>query len=394
MTADVVIIGGGVIGSSIAYHLRTDDKAVDRVLVVERDPTYARASSRLAMGGIRQQFCSTVNVALARYSVAFYEALPQDPALRSAGIVPAFHQRGYLFLVDAARAERFERRLAGLVRAGARVDRLTVDEIRARVPDLWLDDILFGVLGPEDGYGTPRAVLAALGQLARNAGAAYVPGEVTRILREAGRVRGVVLESGETITAPVVVNAAGPFAARVAALAGVALPVRPVRQHLFRAVLPRVWPYRFPMVVDPEGVHWRHEDPEPADTRDRIIVAFTRPDEPAGENFACETDRWYREFLPALVRRLPAFSALALADGWVGLYEMSPDHNPALGEHPELAGFYLANGFSGHGLMVAPAVGKVVSELIRLGRSETVDVRPLRPDRFEAGQLMWDEAMI
>jgi glycine/D-amino acid oxidase-like deaminating enzyme len=167
-----------------------------------------------------------------------------------------------------------------------------------------------------------------------------------------------------------------------------------MRQMLFRAALPHRWPYRFPMVIDPGGVHWRHDDAVEDGDADRIIVAFTKWDEPVGENFAPAMERWDREFLPALIRRLPAFSGLSDVEGWAGLYEMTPDHNPVLGEHPTLGGFVFASGFSGHGLMMSPATGKIVSELIRTGRSTTFDVSIFAPDRFARGAPVHDAATI
>jgi FAD-dependent oxidoreductase domain-containing protein 1 len=163
---------------------------------------------------------------------------------------------------------------------------------------------------------------------------------------------------------------------------------------LFRATLPQHWPYRFPMVIDPGGVHWRHDDPAQAGDPDRIIVAFTKWDEPIGENFAPAVDRWQAEFFPALVKRLPAFRGLSNVVGWAGLYEMTPDHNPVLGEHPRLRGLIFASGFSGHGLMMSPATGKIVSELVRTGRSNTFDISMFGPDRFERGALVHDAATI
>ena len=296
---------------------------------------------------MRQQFGSAANIRLARHSIRFYERF--DTSMR----VPAhrphawFRQRGYLFLVDAARAERFERRFARQRELGARVERLDVDAIRALVPDLFLDDIRFGVFGPDDGYANPREVLAGFRHAAAAAGAAYVTGEVARVDSANGRVRGVTLDDGRTLEARAVVNAAGPFAATLAARAGVDLPVTPVRQHLFRCALPGRWPHRFPVVVDPGGVHWRHDDPVAPGDPDRIVVACTNPDEPPGENFECDPTRWAEVFRPPLVTRLPALAAAKLEEGWAGLYEMTPDHNPLLGEHPDLAGFVLANGFSG-----------------------------------------------
>ena len=394
MPADrIVIVGGAVVGSSIAWHL-LDRGFRGTVSVVERDPGYRRASSFLAMGGVRQQFGSAANIRLARHSIRFYERF--DTSMR----VPAhrphawFRQRGYLFLVDAARAERFERRFARQRELGARVERLDVDAIHALVPDLFLDDIRFGVFGPDDGYANPREVLAGFRHAAAAAGAAYVTGEVARVDSANGRVRGVTLDDGRTLEARAVVNAAGPFAATLAARAGVDLPVTPVRQHLFRCALPRRWPHRFPVVVDPGGVHWRHDDPVAPGDPDRIVVACTNPDEPPGENFDCDPTRWAEVFRPPLVARLPALAAATLEEGWAGLYEMTPDHNPLLGEHPDLAGFVLANGFSGHGLMMAPATGAALAELLMTGASTTLDIRPFDPGRFARGETFHDEAMI
>ncbi len=391
---DVAIIGGGIVGSSIAYHLRQDGFK-GRIIVVERDPTYARASSNLAMGGMRQQFTSIVNIRMVQYSVAFYEGF--DRRMNLGGVHPPanLRQRGYLFLADRGNADALQRRFDLEKQNGAEVERLGPEEVRRRLPDVFLDDILFGVLGPRDGYANVRAVLGGFRKGASESGAEYLHDEVTAVERTGSRVSGVTLASGQRYESPIVVNAAGAYAGALGRLAGVDVPVQPVRQHLFRARLPRVWPYRFPMVIDPGGVHWRHDDVigGPAD-EDRIVVAKTRMDEPAGENFACDESRWRTDFFPDLVRRVPGFAALALMEGWAGLYEMTPDHNPIICEHPALSGFFLANGFSGHGVMMAPATGKVVSELIRLGRSESVDVRPFEIGRFERGEFLHDEATI
>jgi FAD-dependent oxidoreductase domain-containing protein 1 len=390
---DVVIIGGGVVGSSIGYHLRQDGFD-GRVLIVERDETYARASSNLAMGGIRQQFGSTVNIRLAQYSIEFYKDFDRRMSVRGHVAGAWFRQRGYLFLVDTASAHTFERRYELLTRRGAHVQRLGVGEIRAMLPDVFAGDLVFGLFGTDDGYANPKEVLRGFRAGARDAGVEYCAGEVCQVRRTNGRIAGIALASGDRIDSPVVVNAAGPFAAQIAALAGLEQPVRPMRQHLFRCELPKHWPYRWPMTIDPGGVHWRHDDPLDCGQPDRIILAKTNLDEPYGENFACDQSRWLADFYPDLVRRVPSFRDVRLVEGWAGLYEMTPDHNPMIGEHPELKGFFMANGFSGHGLMMAPATGKVMSELIRTGRAETVDVSDLSIERFSRGELFWDEAMI
>jgi FAD-dependent oxidoreductase domain-containing protein 1 len=257
-----------------------------------------------------------------------------------------------------------------------------------------LDDVVFGVLGPEDGYAAPQEVLRGFRMAAEAAGVEYRADEVIGIDVRDGATTGIALASGGRCHAPVVVNAAGAWSGRVAALAGLLVPVEPMRQMLVRATLPTRWPYRFPMIIDPGGVHWRHDDGLAEGEPDRIIVAFTRWDEPLGENFEPAQDRWPQEFFPALVRRLPAFRELRDVEGWAGLYEMTPDHNPVIGEHPSVRGLIFASGFSGHGLMMSPATGKIVSEMVRTGKSTTFDVSIFAPDRFERGALVHDAATI
>jgi glycine/D-amino acid oxidase-like deaminating enzyme len=389
--ADVVIVGGSVVGSSAAWNLRQDGYA-GRIIVLERDFSYARASAFLAMGGIRQQFCTAVTVRMVQHSVAVWKEF--DRRFAAAGVPRAwFRQRGYLFLANAATADATMQRFEAEQRAGAQVKLLSRDEVRALVPDLALDDIVFGMLGPEDGYAAPRAVLRGL-RAAAAQGAEFIEDELVGIETTNGSVSRARLASGRTIETPVIVNAAGPWSGRVARMAGLDVPVGPMRQMLFRATLPTMWPYRFPMVIDPGGVHWRHDDPVDDGEPDRIIVAFTKWDEPMGETFAPAGERWAAEFLPALVRRLPAFQRLSDVEGWAGLYEMTPDHNPVLGEHPAVRGLVFASGFSGHGLMMSPATGKIVSEIVRAGRSTTFDVAVFAPDRFERGALVHDAATI
>ena len=391
--ADVVIVGGGVVGSSAAWHLRQDG-FTGRIVIVERDHTYARASSFLAMGGIRQQFCTPVTVQMVQFSVRLWKVFDRELGTAEARPRAWFRQRGYLFLANAAAATALMKRYEEERRAGAVVQMLSVDEVRQIVPDVKLDDILFGVLGPEDGYADPREVLFGFRRAVEAGGTEYRVDEVVGIDRAGGRVTGVKLASGGAISSAMVVNAAGALAGRVAAMAGLRVPIEPVRQMMFRCVLPGRWPYRFPMLIDPDGVHWRHDDPVGPDDRDAIILAFTNWKEQAGENFESDTARWTRDFYPAMVRRLPALKDVTDVTGWPGLYEMSPDHNPVLGPHPALEGLIFANGFSGHGLMMSPATGKIVSELVRLGRSTTFDIAIFAPDRFDRGALVHDAATI
>jgi FAD-dependent oxidoreductase domain-containing protein 1 len=391
-SADIVIVGGGVVGSSVAYHLR-EVGCRGRIVVIERDDTYARASSNLAMGGIRQQFTLDTNVRMVQWSVGFYRDLERRASLTGSPHRVSFQQAGYLFLADANCAARLARRYEAMRSAGAHVEWVSRDEIRRTLPDAAVDDIEFGLFGPDDGYANPKAVLRAMRAIAEDAGVEYIRGDVSAIRRTTNRVTGVAFGT-DAIDAPIVVNAAGPFAGRIAELAGVSLPVFPVRQQLFRCDLPRQWEYRFPMVIDPSGLHWRHDDAGVSAWPDRIVLAKTKHDETAGENFTCDDARWSTEFYPTLIRRMPPFAGLTPLEGWAGLYEMTPDHNPIIGRHPDVDGFFLANGFSGHGLMMAPATGKALAEIITSGASDTTDVSDFSFDRFQTGALLDDDATL
>ncbi len=395
-TAAVVVIGGGVIGSSIASRLR--QKLGDaRVVVVERDPTYARASSWLATGGIRQQFESPLNVAMAQYGTAFYRRFDQLTAACGHRSRAWFRQRGYLFLADASNAEQMELRYAARKASGANVERWTPRQVAEHVDGLATDDLVLGLFGPDDGYLDPREVVTGMRAISEATGVEFVHGAVTAVARAAGRVSGVCVETTagtREIGAPVVVNAAGAYAAAAGRAAGLTLPVDPVRQHLFRLALADELPNRIPMIFDPDGTHWRLDDARSSGDDECLVIGRSRTDEPVGENFTCDRARLEQEMLPTLTRRFPAARVRSVVDGWSGLYEMTPDHNALLGEHPELPGFVVATGFSGHGLMMAPAAGLAVAELIVTGRSSTFDIAPLAVDRFARGQPLLDGALV
>jgi FAD-dependent oxidoreductase domain-containing protein 1 len=395
-TAAVVVVGGGVIGSSIALHLRQRLGSA-RVVVVERDPSYARASSRLATGGIRQQYDSTLNVAMARYSVAYYARFDEIAGAAGHRSRAWFRRRGYLFLANAEGAARLARRFETQRASGANVEWWTPEMIHVHVPGLMVDDIAGAVFGPEDGYLDPPEVLAGFRVMAALAGAEYLHGAVIEVQRSGARVSGVRIAQGNLerrIATSMVVNAAGAFAAAVGELAGVTLPVAPVRQHLFRLELAEPLPSRIPMIFDPDGTHWRLDDAPAPGAVEHLVIGRSREEEPAGENFECDRARLEEAMLPTLARRYPAARVSSLAEGWAGLYEMTPDHNALLGEHPALPGFIVAAGFSGHGLMMAPATGLAVAEIIADGDCTTFPIGPLAVDRFERGSPFQDGALV
>jgi len=397
-----VIVGGGVVGSSVAWNLRRDGFR-GRIVAIERDPTYRHASSYNATGGIRHQYGSALNVQMATYSAAFYARFDDTMGTEARRPRSWFRRRGYLFLAGHGDEAQFETRLERLLAAGAPVERWSVDRVHERLPDVVVDDVAFGIFGAQDGYLNPREVLAGFRHAAEAAGAEFVVGEVIGVERQGDAVAGVVIRSEmpngsapteRRIDAPWVVVAAGAFSASVGALAGVELPIVPVRQHLYRLALERTLSYRFPLTFDPTGLYMRHDDPIETGGSDGFIFGRSKTDEPAGVNFEIDYETFREDLLPSLHRRIPAFSNATLIEARVGLYEMTPDHNGIVGEHPELRGLLMAAGFSGHGLMMAPATGKAISEIIVRGRSETFDVGPLDPGRFARGELFLDDALI
>jgi glycine/D-amino acid oxidase-like deaminating enzyme len=386
-TADVIIIGGGVTGSSIACTLLADG-FTGKVVVVERDPTYAQASSSLATGGVRQQFGTLINIQLTRFSVRFYKTFDDTMAVDREKAHAEFRQVGYLFLGTQKNWPVLERRVVFLGDQRVPVEVLGPAAIQRMIPGLNTEDLVGGTFGPKDGVLDPNGVLQGFVKKAKSLGVSYIHDEVVEITRDSHEVSGVKTRGGLCFSSRIVVNAAGPWARNVANACGVDIPVVPVRRQIFVCrPLPGVQD-RFPMVIDPGGTHWRSE------TGGRILVARAKKDEPPGFNFKLDRRYFTQEIWPDLVHRYPLFDRLKMERGWAGLYAVTPDENAIYGEHPEVKGFCLANGFSGHGLMMAPATGKVISEIIRLGKSETIDVSCLCLERFREGKLVIEEAVI
>src|SRR5262245_14570405 len=356
--ADIIIIGGGVIGSSIALNL-LQDGFHGPFVVMERDSSYQFPSSALAFGGVRQQFMSAVNVRMAQYSLSVIEQFPECQ----------FRQRGYLFLGNESNWSGLNRRYDIQKSLGAACELMSVDDIRRLVPELRCGDLRGGLFGPKDGYVDPRALLRAFRKKAESLGATYVSRDVQ------------TMEPG-----PVYVIAAGAYSGELAKKFGLEAPVTPVRQQLFRCELPRPWTYEFPVVIDPGGAHWRSAP------NNEIVIAKTNPNEPPGFRFGCDLERFHSEILPALSKRVPEFRDRNLACGWGGLYEMTPDHNGIIDRVSDR--LYLAAGFSGHGLMMSAATGKLMSELILTGRFQTIDAAMLSLGRFARNELIRDESML
>jgi len=385
-TADVVIIGGGIVGASIAYHLRRDGMS-GRVVVIERDTTYARAATPMSMGGIRQQYSAACNVALSRYSLPFYEQF--DDAMAGAWGTPQghFHPRGYLVLMHAENQDGLRQRFERQRQLGVEIELLSPEAVRERVPHLHVEELAGGLFGPRDGYVNPRGVLQGFVEQSRELGCTWLQDEVVRFHVEGEQQARVETQRHGTLSTPALVVASGAWTRQLAELAGLDLPVVPVRRQACYATLPERLGYKLPMILDRiRDISFRHD----TETDNHLLVTRTIRDEPSGFNFDWDAEAFHTQIMPTIRHYLPTCGDLQLQRGWAGHYAVTPDENPILGRHPEYPQLYMATGFSGHGVMLAPATGNILSELIRTGGSETLDVTPYRLERFATGDLIHD----
>ena len=367
---DVLIIGGGVIGASVAYHLARDGRA-GRVCVVERDPSYEFASTPRSVGGVRQQFSLAENVLMSRYSIGVWREFETLMAVDGAPAPIGLRQNGYLFLAGEAGLSGLEATHRLQRSLGVAVEILGRAELEARFPSLNVDDIAAGSFGPDDGWLDPHGALQGFRRKARSMGVSFVADEVVAIEAGSRRVERVRLKSGASRAAGAVVNAAGAWSAEVCAMVGMALPVEPVRRLVyFFEIRRRLEP--LPLVIDPSGLYFRPEG-------GGYVCGRSNPDEPAGFNFEVDYDYFERVVWPLLAHRVPAFEAVKLGRCWAGLYDLNRlDGNLVIG--PWVGGlenFHVACGFSGHGLQHAPAVGRAMAELLLDGRFVTLDLSRL-----------------
>src|ERR1043165_2727492 len=378
-TYDVVIVGGAAVGSSVAYFLTHDLGFGGSVAVIERDPTYARAATTLSAASIRQQFSTPENIRMSRFGIAFFRTL-KDRFGADADI--GLRERGYLLLAGAAGAQTLAANHAVQSAEGADIVLMDAPSLAAKFPWINTSDLRLGAFGRSgEGWFDAHSLLTLLRNAARQKGARYIHGEVTGIGRAGGRISGVTLTDGTRISCDTLVNAAGPQAGDVAALAGIALPVEPRKRCVFvitcRATLPGM-----PLIVDPSGVWIRPEGevyicgvspPEETDTRARDFEV---------DHALFEDVVW-----PALAHRIPAMEALKVQRAWAGHYDYNTlDQNAVIGRHPEIENFIFANGFSGHGLQQSPATGRAVAELITHQKFVSLDLSLFGYERIVQGR--------
>jgi sarcosine oxidase subunit beta len=391
-TAEVAIIGGGIVGSSIAYHLV--EAGCPSVLVIERETAQGKGSTGKSMGGVRAQFSTTVNIQMSLYSIPFYASFEER-----LGHPCDYRPQGYLFCatsdrhLDYLRTNQEKQIALGL----KSVRMVSADEIRAMFPQLRADDILGGSFCSSDGFVDPYSAMIGFMTLAAAHGARLWKNvAVTAIQHNQGAFRGTfeIETTRGTVSAKNIVNAAGAWAASIAKMVGIDLPVEPLRRMLVPTEPFDQFPHSAPMIVDmSNGFHFRPEGRG-------FLLAWNDPlalDEQETPGYNTDFDPSFIEkILTRAADRVPVFENLAINPkrAWAGLYEMTPDHHPILGEVPEVPGFFCANGFSGHGVMHAPATGKIVTDLILNRKTDLIDAKLLDLARFAEGRTIHETAVL
>jgi sarcosine oxidase subunit beta len=373
-TANIVIIGGGVMGASTAYHLAK--RGIKNILLLEKEELFGQGATGRCAGGVRYQFSTAVNIQLSQASLPMLERFKEE-----IGQEIDYHPWGYLFLLTKDEEVDIFKHNVDLQRSmGVETEWLTGDEIRRRLPMMNLDDVIAGTNHVKDGTVDPNGVvmgyIAAAQRLAVNA---FNNVQVTDVHIVKGKTTGVHTSAGN-VSAPIVVNATGPWASLISQMAHVPLPVTPLRrQWLTTTSLPTL-PQNFPFVIDfTQSLYFHREG-------DGLLTGMSNAHEEPGFNQHIDPN-WELAHMEAAIARLPMLESAGLASRLAGLYENTPDAHPIYGKTP-VEGFYVLTGFSGHGFMHGPISGKLMSEIILDGSAHTVDVSMLDLARFEEGRLI------
>ena len=382
-TADVVLIGGGIVGASIAYHLVA--AGCKNVLVIERESTLGKGSTGKSMGGVRAQFSTPVNIQMSLYSIPFYASFEERISYPC-----DYRPQGYLFCATnekhmAYLRANYEKQVAIGLKNVRLVDG---DEIRSLFPQLRGDDIEGGSFCSTDGFVDPYSAMIGFMTWANDLGATlWKNASVTGIARKNATFD--VSTTRDTVSTNTVVNCAGAWAAPIARMVGIDLPVEPLRRMLVPTEPFGQFPHTAPMIIDMStGFHFRPESRG-------FLLAWNDPEETPGYKTDFDVS-FIEKILTRAADRVPVFENVAVNPkrAWAGLYEMTPDHHPILGESPEVPGFFFANGFSGHGVMHAPATGKILSDLILTGKTDLIDASLLSYSRFAEGRMIRETAVL
>ena len=388
---DVVIGGGAVMGSSIAYHLAAHPGFAGRILVIDKDMTYRQAASSLSLSSIRQQFSSPINIRVGLYGVAFLREARETLAVDGEAPDLSLTENGYLYLASEAGAPILAANHVTQLSEGADILLLTPDALKARFPFLNLEGIASAAWGRSgEGWFDGYMLTQAFRRKARSLGVAYREGEIAAIEREAGRIAAVRLTSGERIVCGAFVNAAGASgAAKLARQMGGEIPVHSRKRCVFVfSAKERI--AKCPLVIDVSGAYVRTEG-------DSYVCGISPPEaqDPDSDDFDVIWPQFEDIIWPALAHRIPAFENIRPGRAWAGHYDLNVfDHNAIVGRLPEVANGYVASGFSGHGIQQSPAVGRGLAELIAQGRYATLDLSDFAYERIAAGRPIMERNVI
>lgn len=371
-SASVVVIGGGIIGLSTAYHLASSG-ARDVVLVEKHE--FGSGSTVKAAGGVRAQFSDPVNIELGRRSLRTFERFGEE-----FGQEIDLRQVGYLFLLDSAEhVEAFERNVALQNELGVPSRMIDVAEAKRRSPLISTEGLLAAAFCPSDGHCTPESVVLGYASAARRAGARLLRGTTVEAIESDGRTISAVRTDRGTITTDTVVCAAGPWSRSIGAMVGVDLPVVPMRRQILTTESIEGLDPRTPFSIDFATSFYFHGEGR------GLLLGMSDPDESPGFNLQ-RSDAWLPRLGEAIAHRAPRISEVGIAGGWAGLYELTPDHNALIGVADGVSRFLYATGFSGHGFLMGPAVGEVMRDLYR-GSTPVVDVSRLDVRRFDGSDV-------
>jgi sarcosine oxidase subunit beta len=377
--ADIVIIGGGILGAAVAFHLAKEK--LGQIMLVEKEILLGTGATSKAAGGIRAQFSTRVNVEMSMLSEELFEKFEQDTGAKA-----LFDQVGYMFLLEDDNIEQFRKQYEMQKSVGLDVDWLKPDQIGQYAPHVSLDGIKAATFCKRDGLGDPHEYLTGYEQAARRLGVEFVLGnEVTGFVKEGGKIRKLKTALGD-IETTTVVDCAGPYSKLIAEMVGVDLPVEPIRRQIVTTGELSFVKADFPMVVDVKSGLYCHKESK------GMLLGWADPNQKPSFDISLDPD-YTDAILERALDRIPQLEEAEVANQWAGLYETTPDHHAIIGPQPAVEGLFHVTGFSGHGFMQAPAAGLITAEMLA-GRKPSVDISSLSPARFAKGALVTETNVI
>lgn len=392
-TYDIVIIGGAIYGSAVAWFLTDNPDFDGSILVIERDPSYEKCATAHTNSCIRQQFSNPLNVQISQFGAEFIKGfkgfMGDDPRVPELSI----QSYGYMYLADTdAFADTLRASHKVQQAQGSATQLMTPDQIKEAYPFYNVDDIVLGSINlVDEGYWDGGTVFEWWRRSARERGVEYLAGEVVAMERNGGQIESVTLASGDVIGCGKVVNATGPRGAKTAGMAGIDIPVEPRKRFTWIFSAEHPLDRELPLTIDPSGVHVRQDGPT-------TYLAGGHSDyDPAVpfDDFAMDHGLWQEHVWPILATRIPQFESIKVITEWAGHYDYNTfDHNAIVGTHPQVENFYFLNGFSGHGLQQSPAIGRGLSEMLIYGEYRSLDLTPFSYARIASGTPFAEAAII